>query len=401
MEVLIKGIGTILSGELGSPRIQGDAVLIRDGRIAAVGPMEEMDCSGAEAVADANGTTLAPGLIDSHVHPTFGDWTPRQAVLGWVESALHGGVTTMISAGEVHVPGRPRDAVGIKAMAIAVQRAYSSFRPGGVKMIAGAPVPELEMTEGDFEEMAAAGIRLVGEIGLGSVRDAAPAAQVVRWARARGMVSTMHTGGPSVPGSSAIDAAMVLAADPDVVGHVNGGTTALPLDQVRCLCRECRGAIEIVHNGNPLAALTALRTAREAGRLERVILGTDSPSGSGTQPLGMLRLMALLCSLGQMPGEEAFCLATGNTARVHKLDRGRVRPGLAADLMLLDAPEGSAAATACEALELGDIPGVALVMVDGEILVSRSRNTAPARRQSTVTFRGGNSPPFQTSPLRE
>jgi enamidase len=384
MDVLIRGIGAILSGNLAAPRVEGDAVLVRDGRIAGVGAVEEMDAAGAGVVVDAGGATLAPGLIDSHVHPAFGDWSPRQSVLGWVESALHGGVTTMISAGEVHLPGRPRDVVGIKAAAIVAQRAYSNFRPGGVKMLAGAPVPELEMDEGDFEELAAAGVRLVGEIGLGSVRDAASAARVVQWARARGMVSTIHTGGPSVPGSSAIDADLVLAADPDIVGHINGGTTALPLDQVRCLCGQCRGAIEIVHNGNPLAALTALRAAREAGRLGRVILGTDSPSGSGTQPLGMLRLMGLLCSLGQLPAEEAVCLATGNTAQIHGLDRGLVQSGLAADLVLLDAPAGSAAETASEALALGDIPGVGMVMVDGEILVRRSRNTAPARRQPKV-----------------
>jgi enamidase len=387
MDVLIRGIGAILSGNLAAPRVEGDAVLVRDGRIAGVGAVEGMDAAGAGVVVDADGATLAPGLIDSHVHPAFGDWSPRQSVLGWVESALQGGVTTMISAGEVHLPGRPRDVVGIKAAAIVAQRAYSNFRPGGVKMLAGAPVPELEMDEGDFDELAAAGVRLVGEIGLGSVRDAASAARVVQWARARGMVSTIHTGGPSVPGSSAIDADLVLAADPDIVGHINGGTTALPLDQVRCLCGQCRGAIEIVHNGNPLAALTALRAAREAGRLGRVILGTDSPSGSGTQPLGMLRLMGLLCSLGQLPAEEAVCLATGNTAQIHGLDRGLVQPGLAADLVLLDAPEGSAAETACEALALGDIPGVGMVMVDGEILVRRSRNTAPARRQPKVIAR--------------
>jgi len=61
--------------------------------------------------------------------------------------------------------------------------------------------------------------------------------------------------------------------------------------------------------------LTALRTAREVGKLERVILGTDSPAGSGVQPLGILRMIALLSSLGDLPAELAFCLATGNTAR--------------------------------------------------------------------------------------
>ena len=63
-----------------------------------------------------------PGLIDSHVHPVAGDWTPRQNQLGWIDSCLHGGVTTMISAGEVHMPGRPKDVVGLKALAITAQR---------------------------------------------------------------------------------------------------------------------------------------------------------------------------------------------------------------------------------------------------------------------------------------
>ena len=71
-----------------------------------------------------------------------GDWTPRQNQLGWIDSTLNGGVTTMISAGEVHTPGRPRDVVGVKAMAIFAQRAFCAFRPGGVKVHAGAPVIE-------------------------------------------------------------------------------------------------------------------------------------------------------------------------------------------------------------------------------------------------------------------
>ena len=78
---------------------------------------------------------LAPGLIDSHVHPVCGDWTPRQNQLGWIDSCLHGGVTTMVSAGEVHTPGRPKDIVGLKAMAIFAQRAFHAFRPGGVKSL--------------------------------------------------------------------------------------------------------------------------------------------------------------------------------------------------------------------------------------------------------------------------
>jgi len=95
---------------------------------------ERSDTEGATRVIDANGTTLAPGLIDSHVHPVAGDWTPRQNQIGWIDSCLHGGVTTMISAGEVHMPGRPKDVVGVKAMAITAQRAFAAVRPSGVKV---------------------------------------------------------------------------------------------------------------------------------------------------------------------------------------------------------------------------------------------------------------------------
>src|SRR3546814_15849558 len=88
---------------------------------------------------------VAPGLIDSHVHPVAGDWTPRQNQINWIDSCLHGGVTTMISAGEVHMPGRPKDAVGVKAMAIFMQRAFAAFRPNGVKIHGGSPVIEPDM----------------------------------------------------------------------------------------------------------------------------------------------------------------------------------------------------------------------------------------------------------------
>ena len=102
---------------------------------------------------------MLPGLIDSHVHPTVGDFTPRQRTIDFIESELHGGVTTVISAGEPHIPGRPKDVVGLKALAIAVAKAYAGFRPGGVKVRAGAPILEQGLVEADFAEMAAGGVQ--------------------------------------------------------------------------------------------------------------------------------------------------------------------------------------------------------------------------------------------------
>ena len=135
-KLVIRNIGLLLSGDLDHPILDADTVVAIDGVIHAVGKEKDLDTTGATTTIDAKGTALAPGLIDSHVHPVCGDWTPRQNQLGWIDSCLHGGVTTMVSAGEVHTPGRPKDIVGLKAMAIFAQRAFQAFRPGGVKVYA-------------------------------------------------------------------------------------------------------------------------------------------------------------------------------------------------------------------------------------------------------------------------
>lgn len=382
--LVVHNIGLLLSGDLGRPILDADTILVRAGRIAAVGRREEIDVDAADVVVDARGCAVTPGLIDSHIHPVFGDWTPRQNQLGWIDSFLHGGVTTMISAGEVHLPGRPKDVVGVKALAITAQRAFAAFRPGGVKVHAGAPVIERGMVESDFAELAAAGVRLLGEVGLGSVKAADEARQMVAWARKHGLRSTIHTGGPSIPGSGLIDKDVVLEADADVIGHINGGHTALPDDQIVCLCERCSRAIELVHNGNLRSALVALRAANELGQLGRVILGTDSPAGSGVQPLGILRMIAQLASLGEVPAEVAICFATGNTARVHGLSTGLIEPGRDADLVLLDRAQNTAGRDLLDSIRLGDLPGIGMVIIDGVVRTERSRNTPPAERVPEV-----------------
>jgi enamidase len=383
-KLVIRNIGLVLSGALEHPILDADTLVAENGRITAIGREKDLDTDGATTLVDGKGSALVPGLIDSHVHPVAGDWTPRQNQLGWIDSCLHGGVTTMISAGEVHMPGRPTDIVGLKALAIVAQRAFTAFRPSGVKVHAGAPVIEKGMVEEDFRDLAAAGVKLLGEVGLGSVKDGETARQMVSWARKYGMQSTIHTGGPSIPGSGLIDQDVVLAADTDIIGHINGGHTALPDRQIVCLCERCRRGLEIVHNGNQRAALVALRTAKELGQLERVILGTDAPAGSGVQPLGILRMVSMLSALGDVPAETAFCFATGNTARMRKLDCGLIEVGRAADFVLLDRPQHSAGKTLLESVQLGDLPGISMTIIDGIVRTLRSRNTPPATTMAAV-----------------
>ena len=284
----------------------------------------------------------------------------------------------MISAGEVHMPGRPKDIVGLKALAIASQRWYENFRPSGVKMLAGAPVIEEGMEEQDFKDLADAGVKLLGEVGLGSVKAGETAQKMVAWARKYGIQSTIHTGGPSIPGSGLIDKDVVLEADADIIGHINGGHTALPDDQIVCLCENCQRGIEVVHNGNERAALLAVRTAFELGQPERVILGTDAPAGSGVQPLGILRMIAMLSSLGDIPVETVFCFATGNTARMRELDCGMIEEGKAADFILIDKAQHAPGKDILGSIRQGNLPGVGMTIIDGMVRSERSRNTPPA-----------------------
>lgn len=383
-KLVIRNIGLMLSGKMEAPIYEADCIIAYAGKIAEWGREADMNLEGADTVIDANGVTLAPGLIDSHIHPVIGDYTPRQQQLHWIDSTLHGGVTTLISAGEVHMPGRPKDVVGLKAMAIAAQRWYENFRPSGMKVHAGAPVIEHGMVEQDFKDLADAGVTLLGEVGLGTVKDGKTAQQMVGWARKYGIQSTIHTGGPSIPGSGLIDADMVMETGTDVIGHINGGHSALPDDQIICLCESCKAAFEIVHNGNERAAVLTVNTARELGKLDQVILGTDGPAGSGVQPLGILRMIAMLSAFGNVPAEIAFCFGNGNTSRQRNLDTGLIEKGMCADFVLMDQAQHAPGKNILESVQLGNLPGVGMTVIDGAVCSGRSRNTPPAYRLPQV-----------------
>ena len=383
-KLVITNIGLMLSGMIDTPILDADTIIAEDGRITAIGRAKDLDLSGATTWINAHGSPITPGLIDSHCHPVFGDWTPRQNQLGWIEMGVNGGVTTLISAGEVHLPGRPKDALGVKSLAIVAQRCFENFRPLGAKVIAGAPVPELAFDQAFYADLAANGIRHIGEIGLGSVAKGSDAKRVVDWCRALGIETIMHTGGPSIAGSHFVRREDVLEAQPDIISHINGGPTSVSPACVRALCEQAHGAPEVVHNGNEKSALLALEACREAGRLPDLLIGTDAPAGSGVQPNGILRMITLLSSLGGLPAEQALCLATGNIARIRKLDRGTLTIGQSADFVLMDKPQNSSGATLLDAIATGDIPGIGMVVIDGVVRCGRSRSTPPSNTMPEI-----------------
>lgn len=387
MGIAITHIGKLVSGNIKEPLLDADAILIENGTIVKVGKEREISAEKADMTIDAKGMVVTPGLIDSHAHVAIGDFTPRQLTIGFIESSMHGGVTSMISAGEVHVPGRPRDSAGVKALAILAAKSYSRFRPGGVKVHGGALILEPGLTEKDFEEMAREGVRFIGEIGLGKVSIPDEAAEMVRWARRHGIKSMMHVGGTSLPGVPVITADDVINVDPDVASHINGGPTSPSLEDVKKLITQPRIGLELVQCGNLKVMIEAAKIARGEGALNRILLGNDAPSGTGVIPLGILRSISQISSLAEVPAEVAIAMATGNTARIYGLKIGMIEERREADIVVMDKPIGSVGEDALGALSVGDLPGIAMVMIDGKVRTFKSRNTPPPTQAVSVEQR--------------
>ena len=381
MKTAIINLKKIISGDWRDPIVEGDSIFMADGKIISVGKVSDKDIQDADVVIDADGATAIPGLIDSQVHNTFGDYTPRQKTVGFLESYVHGGTTTCISASEVHVPGRPKDPEGVKALALAAKRCFDDYRPGGMKVFAGSIILEPGLTEADFQEMAKKGIWLA-KAGFGAVKSPYDYAPMVAWAKAAGMITTVHTGGSSIPGSSGIWVDHLLKMQPHVSFHVNGGPVAMPDADFPRIVNESNIALQICTAGNLRTALLIAKLAMEADQFDRFLIATDTPTGSGIMPLGMLYTITHLCSLMNMSVESATAAATGNNATVYGIDSGFLKPGKEADVVILDACVGGSKDNATDAIRNGDIPAVAAVITAGiPRFVGKSRNT-PAPMKS-------------------
>jgi enamidase len=384
MKTAIVNIGQIVSGDWKSPFQSGDAILCEDGLIQSVGTLSAYQVSSADVVIDAGGATAIPGLIDSHVHITFGDYTPRQKTVGYLESYLHGGVTTAISASEVHVPGRPKDPIGVKALAVAAARCFQTYRPGGMRVHAGSVILEPGLNESDFAELRDQGVWLA-KAGFGAFATPFDYAEQIAWAKQAGMITTMHTGGSSIPGSSGIWADHLLAVQPHVSFHVNGGPVAMPDKDFPRLVEESEIALQICTAGNLRTTLLVANLARKANAFHRVLIATDTPTGSGIMPLGMLYTISHLASLTDLAPELAIAAATGNNAEVYKLNSGFLRNRRDADIVLIDACAGGSQNDALSALRNGDVTAVGAVVTAGiPRFVGRSRNTPATIRRIRV-----------------
>lgn len=385
--IAVVGIGTLLSGNYEAPVISGaDTVIGADGVITHIGNGQDLaaEIEAADVVVDAKGSTVAPGLIDSHCHVVLGDYTPRQKTVGFLESYVHGGITSVVSPGEIHAQGRPHTSVGVKALAIAAKTTFDNFHPGGMTVHAGAVVLEPTLTDTDFADLEEAGVRLA-KFGFGLYEDPADGYDQVRWAQAHGITVMCHSGGASIPGSKPITPEHLLHLAPDVCGHINGGPTSLDAAGVDTIISETDMALQLVQAGNVKSAVRILHQAMDKGQFHRVVIGSDTPTGTGVMPLGVIKTVAELSSLAEVDPALVWAAATGNCSRTWNLPEGILEEGRPMNVIVMDAPWGSTKSDAVSALAIGDIPGISAVVSRGEVRTLISRNTPRAARMATVS----------------
>jgi enamidase len=383
--LLIMNIGTLVTGKLENPLRQADSIFIKDGRVQAIGNGLNQP---ADQVIDANGITAIPGLIDSHSHPSIGEYTPAQNSLSWITNYMHGGVTALISAGELHLPGLPLppDARTALSVAIVTKKCYDNLRPSGVKVFAGTLLLVPGLTEKDFDEIHALGIKLVKFIFYDySLLPNGEANRYVSWAHARGIKVKIHSGGVSRSGVSQVAGfEMVQKIRPDIIGHITGGPIPMPEEDMIRIANETECFMEICTSGNYRLALSLARTVTAKNLHRRVLIGTDTPGGTGVVPRGILREIAFLSSVGEIAPEKSICMATGNVGRAHGLNIGILEEERPADVVLLHKITGSVAKDALDSFAKGDLPGISYVIIDGVVRVAgRSQQTPPPERIAT------------------
>jgi len=382
--VAITNIGNLVSGDYHKGLLDADCIMVKNGYITEIGKKKNMDLSKIDHEVDANGNTVCPGFIDPHTHNTIDDYGPQTKTIDWLEAYLWYGITTVMSEGE-QGPGYPRffdDPVGAKATAIFAHRTFKNFRPGGFgKFHGGAVVLQKGMVEADFKEMADAGVWLVAEIGGGGAYLPEDVVPMIAWARKYGMKINTHVGPSSIPGSAPVFADIALAHNPDKYAHLNGGSIAAPWDDIKRILdeRDQKSYVEFVTVGNQKMADRITRYMADKGQLDKIVFGSDTPTGQGVQPNCIQRMAMRMAAFNDIPPAQAIAMGTGNTADLFGLNTGKIEVGREADILAIGVGQNCVGKDALEAMQADDTFGVSMVMVDGQICSVKGRDGRPTQ----------------------
>ena len=219
----------------------------------------------------------------------------------------------------------------------------------------------------------------LAKAGFGAVETAGDYVALVRHAREAGLLTTLHTGGASIPGSFPITGEDLIAIDPTVSFHINGGPVAIEdryFEQVAAGDGDRHAGL----HRRQSADHAALRRGgpRKHDAFDRFLIATDTPTGSGVMPLGMIYTMVNIASLAGFDPTWTIAASTGNVAEIYGLNSGFLRPGRDADVVIIDAPLGATKPDALATMSNGDPVAIGAVITDGIPPLRRPQSQHPA-----------------------
>lgn len=364
----IRGV-RVFDGEVAH---EGWTVVVRDGRISAAGPNVTVP-AGASVVA-GEGRTLMPGMIDAHTH-VFYDAHLREA-LAW-------GVTTELDhftdegfAAAMRAEQATGDMTGRADLFSAGTLATA---PGGHGTQFGMPIPTLESPAdagpfvADRLEAGSDWLKIVWETGstydmsLPTHAEATVAALIeaaherdlqalvhvatrdharrVAGLGADGLVHAPHDGPPAADlGATLAEAGLFMVPTLTIVNSIATGEEGrAQLSDERLGSAVDPAAVQALETAYPPregtrrafdhAAEVTLQLVRAGGS---VLAGTDAPNPGTAHGLSMHREIELMVEAGLTPTEALHAATAAPADAVGLADRGRIAPGLRADLVLIE-----------------------------------------------------------------
>lgn len=358
----------------GHRRLEHRSVLVQGGVIARIGGAGTTAPSGT-TIIDGTGKTLLPGLIDAHVHLSEDlDADLRQS------AAL--GVTTVLdmwNGGTRYERIKTIRATDPPGMADVRTAGIGASAPGGhPSQMGGPPVPTLtDSAEAPafVDARIAEGsdyIKIIYD-DLAWMRKPVPMLSrstlggLIAAAHARGKLAVVHT-------LSEAQARDAIEAGADGLVHLFNADSVTPgfaglverhhafviptLTVLVSMCGKPIGpglvadsllrpwirpalrpamGVSMAPRDHTVSCVGTYDAIRQLVRLQvPVLAGTDAPVPGQTYGASVHGELALLVEAGMTPAE-ALTAATAATARAFRLtDRGRIEPGLRADLVLVD-----------------------------------------------------------------
>jgi len=360
-------------------------VLVRDGRIASLGPAS----GGTDQVIDAAGLVVAPGLVDLHVHLREPGFEYKETVATGCAAAARGGVTTLVAMGNT----KPA-ADCPEVLRLVRERA----EPTGVHVL---PVGTLTVGQRgealtDFAALKAAGAPALSDDGV-PIQDEALLREAMVRAKALHLPILDHcedkelvqnyavNAGPvaealGLPGRPPIAEEMQVERDARLAEetgchvHICHISTAKSVDLVRrakqrgvpITCETCPQYFtlterEVLRQGSLARVNPPLRRSEDVeGILAGLVDGTidaiatdhaphaaeekarplaEAPSGMVGLETSLALALTFLYHAGRLSLSQVIEKMSAAPARLLGLSAGTLTPGAAADLVLFDADE--------------------------------------------------------------